>query len=122
MFDLYEVLMTPKFNSASKRLSGCPMNFPVKQQEIDAILKTLDEAKRYSGLRSDDPAMLELERIMMTKVAELESAKTEAAQALEERHADRAKELEPSSILFAAIEDDAVPAPSRPEQMRAKRP
>ena len=69
------------------------MDFPAKQQEIEAMLKTLDEAKRYSGLRPDDPAVVELERIMLTKVAELEAAKTEASQALEESHSDRSREI-----------------------------
>ena len=61
------------------------MEFKIKQQEIDGILKTLDEAKRYSGLGPDDPAVVELERIMIAKVAELEAAKTEAAKALPRR-------------------------------------
>lgn len=89
------------------------MEFPAKQHEIDGILKTLQEAKRYSGLGPDDPSVIELERIMMTKVAELEAAKTAAAQAFEEAH------LEPRSVLLAAEEDASVPGSDRTAEISA---
>ena len=72
------------------------MNIAAAKTEIDAILNVLEEAKRYSGLGPHDPAVLELERIMLRKVAELEAAKTEAVQAIEEQ---AATPFQPSSPL-----------------------
>ena len=79
------------------------MDIGASQREIDAILKTLDEAKRYSGLGADDPAVIALESIMLTKVAELEAAKTAAAQELA---ADAA-------LTTSALIADDLPTPSQ---------
>jgi hypothetical protein len=57
------------------------MDFVDAQRQIDAIMKTLNEAKNSSALGPNDPAVVELERIMLTRVAELEAAKTEAREA-----------------------------------------
>jgi hypothetical protein len=84
------------------------MEFTEKQREIDAILKTLDEAKRYSGLGADDPSVIELERIMMAKVTELEAAKIVAAQAVEAAPPD------PPPVLFAATEEEPATSPIPP--------
>lgn len=70
------------------------MDFSAAQQEIDAILTTLEKAKRYSGLGPDDPAVAELERIMLTKVAQLEAMKTESAQKLESAATDAPPAIE----------------------------
>jgi hypothetical protein len=58
-----------------------PMDFEDAQREIDAIRKTLNEAKNSPALGPNDPAVIELERIMVIRVAELEAAKTEARDA-----------------------------------------
>ena len=55
------------------------MVFQAAQNEIDSILKTLDEAKQQSGLGSDDPSLKALEEIMLAKVAALEATKVAAA-------------------------------------------
>lgn len=58
---------------------GITMNFLTAQQEIDSILRTLDEAEQYSGLGRDDPSVMALEEIMLAKVAALEAAKFKVA-------------------------------------------
>jgi hypothetical protein len=63
------------------------MDFEDAQQQIDAILKTLNEAKNSAALGPDDPAVIELERIMLARVAELEAAKDEARNAVTMEHA-----------------------------------
>jgi hypothetical protein len=57
------------------------MDFEDAQREIDAIRKTLNEAKNSLALGPNDPAVIELERIVVIRVAELEAAKTEARDA-----------------------------------------
>ena len=49
------------------------------QNEIDSILKTLNEAKQQSGLLPNDPSVKALEEIMLAKVAGLEAAKLAAS-------------------------------------------
>lgn len=92
------------------------MDFKIKQQEIDGILKTLDEAKRYSGLGPDDPAVVELERIMIAKVAELEAAKTEAVQALGPVGPEPAATVQPP-LLFAAAQEEMAHEQPKPIEL-----
>lgn len=47
------------------------MVFRQAQAHIETMIKTLNEAKSYSGLGPDDPAVIELERIIQAKIAEL---------------------------------------------------
>lgn len=54
------------------------MDFRAAQEEIDSILKTLNEAEQDSGLGRDDPSVIALEEIMLGKVAALEAAKLKA--------------------------------------------
>jgi hypothetical protein len=58
-----------------------PMDFEEAQRQIDAILTTLKAAKNSASLGPNDPAVIELDRIMLARVAELEAAKTEAQDA-----------------------------------------
>jgi hypothetical protein len=53
----------------------CTRDSAKVQEQIDAIRRTLDQAKAYSGLGSDDPALIVLEEIMLAKIANLETAK-----------------------------------------------
>jgi len=55
------------------------MVFEEPQAHIDAMMKTLNEAKASSGLGADDPAVIELERIIQSKIAELQSAELQAS-------------------------------------------
>ena len=93
------------------------MSVPPAQQ-IDSILKTLEEAEQGSGLSHDDPALIALEQIMLAKVEALEAARVgdtpvpEAGLALDP---EAGLALDPTedhhtsplpSILFAAEEED----------------
>lgn len=55
------------------------MVFEGPQAHIDAMMRTLNEAKTSSGLGADDPAVLELERIIKSKIAELQSAELQVS-------------------------------------------
>ena len=59
------------------------MDLREAQEQIDAIRKTLEEATAYSGLGPHDPSVTALEKIMLTRVAQLEAAKTGTAQITE---------------------------------------
>lgn len=88
---------------------GDTMDFAAAQQDIDAILKVLNEAKQYSGLGSDDPSVIALEQIMLGKVAVLEAAKLQAVQiadavALDPANERGAKTEAPTA--FIAVEDE----------------
>jgi hypothetical protein len=55
------------------------MDFVQAKAQIETTLKTLNEAKSYSGFGPNDAAVLELERIMLARTAELEAAKSESS-------------------------------------------
>ncbi|HEY2473126.1 MAG TPA: hypothetical protein VGI45_35425 [Terracidiphilus sp.] len=67
-----------------------PMVVEQAQTQIEVMKKTLNEAKSYSGLGPDDPAVIELERIIQNKIAELaaSSAKTSADNSASEAASD----------------------------------
>ena len=48
------------------------MNSLSARQHIEAIKKTLEEAKSSSGLGPEDPSVIALEKILLTRIAELE--------------------------------------------------
>ena len=54
------------------------MNLKHAQRQIDSIRNALQKAKNSGMLPPNDPALVELERIMLKKVGELEAAKIEA--------------------------------------------
>lgn len=58
------------------------MDFEYAQKEIDSIQTILEVAKTSAALGPNDPAVIELERILIRKVGELEAAKTEARDAI----------------------------------------
>lgn len=49
------------------------------QAQIEAMIKTLNEAKSYSGLGPDDPSVIELERIILSKIGELAASSSAAS-------------------------------------------
>jgi hypothetical protein len=57
------------------------MDLEDSQREIAAIQGTLNEARDSPALGPNDPAVIELERIMLSKIAELKALKTEARDA-----------------------------------------
>lgn len=91
------------------------MDFSATQHEIDVIRKTLTEAKEYSGLGPNDPAVIALEEIMLAKIAALEAGNLQGTRIAEAVALNAANEqiaaAEPPPIL-AALED--TPAPAAP--------
>lgn len=56
------------------------MVFEQAQTHIEAMIKTLNEAKSYSGLGPDDPSVIELERIIHAKIADLAASSSQASE------------------------------------------
>lgn len=98
---------------------GLIMAATLAQQEIDSILKILNEAKQYSGLGPNDPAVVALEQIMLAKVAVLEAANVAANTAASPAALETASEQSaPPEVppLLLAVEDEASAAPPHPGQ------
>ncbi len=102
------------------------MDFPAKERGINSILKTLDEAKQKSGLRSDDPSIVALEEIMLAKVAAVHADKLQADQgsdavpleSVTEPSNEQPAIPELPSALFAPIEEDPKPSTSQLQQRK----
>lgn len=77
------------------------MDFENAQKAIASILSMLKEAKESAALGPNDPAVVELERIMIRKVGEIEAAETEARD-----------ELSFENLFFAPNDLDEAEAPA----------
>lgn len=88
------------------------MDFRAAQQEIDSLLKILNEAEQYSGLGPDDPSVMALEQIMLAKVAALEEAKLKAlkvSEATAPKPNNQTADPE-TPLFFAADEEETKPS------------
>lgn len=70
------------------------MNLLHAQREIDSIRSAIEKAQDSGMLPSHDPTLIELERIMLERIEELEEAKAEAGDVPRF-----------GNLLFADIED-----------------
>ena len=71
------------------------MNIEDAQRQIDSLSNALRKAKESPMLSSNDPSLVELERIMHRKIEQLEMARTEEHNAAEFER-----------LFFADIKDD----------------
>lgn len=97
------------------------------QQEIDAILNTLNAAKASAGLGSDDPSVLALEQIMMAKVAALEAARLQTpaeipAARIASSTPDSTLMGDSPAVILIAAEDSVRAAADPPPQPAAEEP
>jgi len=61
------------------------MDFRTAQQQIDSVLRILNEVERCPGLRREDPSVIALREIMLAKVAALEAAKLKNDDPIDEK-------------------------------------
>lgn len=72
------------------------MNLYQVQRQIDSLASSLKKAKESKMLSPDDPALVQMEQIMLEKIDQLQAAKTE-----EQNSAPF------ESLLFADCEDES---------------